>query len=172
MIHLPVHFAYFSLIGALLSLGCLGILHKLADRYMCRASAISFLLFSWAAVFVGAGCAIYTRRGGFAVPLPVVLVAAVCGAFASLAILSFQAGLRHGDIATSWLIINLSTAVPTVLSILVYQEKVGFRRGLSLIVAALALVFLWQDGKRQKTAGTNPAGCAEPPQHTLEKRID
>jgi drug/metabolite transporter (DMT)-like permease len=64
---------------------------------------------------------------------------------ASVAILAFQKGIRFGKISTSWLIINLSTAVPTILSIVCYGEHVGFRRALALGAIVLSLFFLWKD---------------------------
>ena len=41
---------------------------------------------------------------------------------AAIALWLFQRGLRYGRIATSWLLINLSSAVPTALSVIVYHE--------------------------------------------------
>jgi len=166
--------AYCFLIEALVSLGCLGILHKFADRQKCRPSAIGFLLFSCAATFVGIGYVIsgHAQRAHSDIPHSLVFVAAVCGAFASLAILSFQAGLRQGDIATSWLIINLSTSVPTVLSILLYKERVGLRRGFSLTLAVLALVFLWWDWRWRKSTAIVAKECRQLETESLRKKID
>jgi drug/metabolite transporter (DMT)-like permease len=160
MTHSSPQLAYVFLLCALVSLGGLGVLHKVADRRRCRASAISFLLFLWAALLVGVGYSVFRHihGGGPSIPAAVVVVAAVCGAFASIAILCFQAGLRHGEIATSWLIINLSTALPTALSIVIYKEEVGVRRGISLMLASLALVILWQDWKKQRTVRSSPRG--------------
>jgi drug/metabolite transporter (DMT)-like permease len=62
-----------------------------------------------------------------------------------VAILTFQIGVRFGNISTSWLIINLSTAVPTLLSIVIYREEVGLRRGIALVAIVLSLFFLWKD---------------------------
>ena len=66
------------------------------------------------------------------IPAPGWLTAVACGFLASVAILNFQHGVRFGKISTSWLIINLSTALPTVLSILIYREAVSVRRALGL----------------------------------------
>ena len=162
------------LLSSLFCLGGLGILHKVADRRKCRASAISFLLFLWAALLVGAGYSvfIYIQPTGPSIPPVVVLVAAVCGAFASVAILCFQAGLRHGEIATSWLIINLSTALPTALSIVIYKEEVGVRRGISLILASLALVMLWQDWKKQRMVRTTSVPRGSPKYDQEKQEVD
>ena len=121
----------------------LGVLHKVADFQKCRPSAINAYLFFWACLFI----TIYTLFLGSSLKTPreVTGVAIFCGLCASVAILSFQIGVRHGNISTSWLVINLSTAVPTVLSIVIYREEVGLRRAVALIAIVLSLIFLWKD---------------------------
>src|SRR5262245_47388620 len=95
----------------------LGLLHKVADFQKCRPSFINAYLFFWACLFM----TVYTFSIGVSIKAParVTGVAIVCGLCASVAILAFQIGIRFGKISTSWLIINLSTAVPTVLSIII-----------------------------------------------------
>jgi hypothetical protein len=68
----------------------------------------------------------------------------VCGSLALCALWSFQEGIKHGKIATSWLIINLSSAIPTVLSIVIYDEPINLKKVgiLGMIVAAIVLVWL------------------------------
>ncbi len=121
----------------------LGLLHKVADFQKCRPSAINAYLFFWAWLFM----TIYTLSLGSSLKAPggVTGVAIFCGLCASVAILTFQIGVRFGNISTSWLIINLSTAVPTLLSIVIYREEVGLRRGIALIAIVLSLIFLWKD---------------------------
>jgi drug/metabolite transporter (DMT)-like permease len=53
--------------------------------------------------------------------------------------------LRHGSIATSWLLINLSAGVPTVLSIVFYREAVGWKKALVLVLVVVSLLLLWWD---------------------------
>jgi len=63
------------------------------------------------------------------------------------------------------LIINLSTAVPTILSIACYGEHVGVRRALALGAIVLSLFFLWKDKeveiaekeRNQSQVGVKPA---------------
>ena len=121
----------------------LGVFHKVADFQKCRPSAINAYLFFWACLFI----TIYTLFLGSSLKTPgeVTGVAIFCGLCASVAILTFQIGVRHGNISTSWLVINLSTAVPTVLSIVIYREEVGLRRAVALIAIVLSLIFLWKD---------------------------
>jgi drug/metabolite transporter (DMT)-like permease len=143
---------YAFLILAVASLGLLGVLHKVADHRKCRPAAINFFLFLWASLMVAA-VELGWRGAGTALPIPGVLMIAVavtCGTFASLAILSFQHGVRYGKISTSWLLLNLSTAIPTLLSILIYHEHVGWKRGLSLLLAVSALLLLWRDRRAEE----------------------
>jgi EamA domain-containing membrane protein RarD len=125
----------------------LGLLHKVADFQKCRPSAINAYLFFWACLFT----AVYTLSLGSSLKAPAAVtgVAVFCGLCASVAILAFQMGIRFGNISTSWLIINLSTGVPTMLSIVIYREAVGLRRGIALVAIVLSLIFLWRDRQLQ-----------------------
>jgi len=141
------------LILAVASFGCLGVLHKVADHRQCRPQAINAVLFLAAGSVLAAittfklGAAAWTQ-----VPMPAWWVATACGLCASIAILNFQHGVRHGRISTSWLIVNLSTIVPTILSILIYRETVSLRRGIALGLALVALVLLWIDRRKEEAA--------------------
>ena len=142
--------SYFYLAMAVCSLGILGVLHKVADHRRCGPEAINLFLFLWAGVILSTYC-LFVIPGLFTqTPLKAVGVAAICGTLAGLAILNFQRGIRYGRISTSWLVINLSTIVPTVLSILVYHEVVSFRRALSLFLALVSLVLLWLDRRGEE----------------------
>jgi drug/metabolite transporter (DMT)-like permease len=144
---------YLYLAMAVVSFGCLGVLHKVADHQSCRPQAINAVL------FLAAGLALATvttfKLGAAAwasVPLPAWTVAAACGLCASVAILHFQHGVRYGRISTSWLIVNLSTIVPTILSVLIYTETVSPRRAVSLLLALVALILLWIDRRKEEAA--------------------
>jgi EamA domain-containing membrane protein RarD len=71
---------------------------------------------------------------------------------ASVAILAFQAGVKHGNIATSWLAINLSAGIPTVASILIYGEPVNTAKALALALIPVSMFLLWKDKKAQESA--------------------
>lgn len=132
---------YFLVFWSLFSYGVLGICHKLAERRGCRpqplAAVLMFSAFLGMNVFVLLGT-------GYAIPSKALSTALVCGSIALCALWAFQEGLKHGKIATSWLIINLSAAIPTVASILVYNEPVSLKKLgiLGLIVVAIILVWL------------------------------
>ena len=142
---------YLYLATAVVSLAGLGVLHKVADHRRCRPEAISLFLFICASVALAAVCVVRSGQAvDFLVSARVLTIAAVCGGCAGLAILNFQQGVRFGNISTSWLIINLSTALPTALSVWVYHEHVTWKRGWSLLLAMAALSLLWLDRRRQE----------------------
>jgi drug/metabolite transporter (DMT)-like permease len=143
---------YFFMGAALISLSLLGVLHKVADLRNCRPAFINAFLFFWAGTLkLGL---MLTRPEMRADPsLDVVTMGVVCGFLASLAILAFQTGIRYGRIATSWLVINLSTAIPTLASILVCHERVGWRRTVGLSLMTLSLFLLWKDRQRSESRG-------------------
>jgi drug/metabolite transporter (DMT)-like permease len=157
--------AYVFLIMAAASLGMLGVMHKVADHRRCRPEAINLFLFLGAAIVM----AVITlwRLGpakAFVIPSVACLTATACGFLASLAILSFQHGVRFGKISTSWLIINLSAALPTVLSIVIYREAVSVRRALGLALAVVALLILWLERTREERAAQAPAARERAPE--------
>lgn len=141
--------AYLLMAAGLVSFAGMGIVHKLGDRYgaqplgialfaMLTASAVSFL---YTALFQSA--AIRT------IPPRVMLLAVPFGASAAIGLWLFQRGLRYGHIATSWLLINLSSGIPTVLSILFYREPLNLKRMLVFLLVIASLLLLWWDRRKQ-----------------------
>lgn len=132
---------YFLVFWSLFSYGMLGICHKLAERKRCRPQPLAAVLmlggFLGMNVFVILGA-------GYSIPPKALYTALICGSIALCALWAFQEGIKHGKIATSWLIINLSAAIPTVASIVIYQEAVNLKKLgiLGLIVVAIVLVWL------------------------------
>jgi EamA domain-containing membrane protein RarD len=92
----------------------------------------------------------------------VVVIAVPFGAAAAAALWLFQRGLRYGRIATSWLVINLSAAVPTVLSVVVYHEPLNQRKALVLLLIVVSLVLLWWDRKQDRGKGDHESVAAVP----------
>lgn len=135
----PLMYAF----AAMAMIVVLGLLHKHADRRDCRPEQINLLLFAWSALLglvslAGAGQSL-------AVPMKVWQVALPCGMFAAAAVLMFQIGVRKGLIATSWLVINLSAAIPVAISVAWYGERVSARQALALVAMIAALLLLWLD---------------------------
>jgi len=160
------------LILALLSFSGLGICHKVADFRHCRPSAISVLLFFGGGAVLWGYTLLHTMGSMKMALFPpfttaAVAVAVVCGASSGIAILTFQIGIRYGRISTSWLVINLSTIVPAILSLVVYGE---WRSGIKWQqLAGLALVFcsvilLWRD----KALEIAPSEQAASPMDSIE----
>jgi EamA domain-containing membrane protein RarD len=132
-------YALFGLLG----FSALGVFHKLADTLNCRPAPVNALLYGWSLVFVT--LLIVMRGGKLQTPASVATLAIPFGICASIAILAFQAGIRHGDIATSWLAINLSSGLPTIASIVVYDEPVGLVRAVALCLIPVSMALLWKD---------------------------
>ena len=132
---------YFLVFWSLFSYGVLGICHKLAERKHCRPQPLSAVLMLGG--FLGMNTFVLLGAG-YAIPPRALSTALICGSIALCALWAFQEGIKHGKIATSWLIINLSAAIPTVGSILIYREAVNFKKLgiLGLIVVAIVLVWL------------------------------
>jgi uncharacterized membrane protein len=149
------------LIIAVASFGMLGVTHKIADHRGCRPEGINFILFLVAAITM---LIVSSWRMGLAkvfdVPTIAWATALICGFLAATAILSFQHGVRFGKISTSWLVINLSMALPTVLSILIYHEAVSLRRGLGLVLTVVALTILWLERKREEKSAMASAAAS------------
>ena len=158
-----MHLGHLFLGMALLALGLIGIFHKIADQYRCRPRAISVSIFFWAGLFT----VVYIIATGKTAlvgetPGKLYLVAGVCGFLAAAAILAFQAGLRYGKgkIATSWVVINLSTALPTILSIVIYKEAVSPWKIVGLILVVVAVLLLWKDKQIDEAAEAGLAADA------------
>jgi multidrug transporter EmrE-like cation transporter len=62
----------------------------------------------------------------------------------------FQLGLRHGHIASSWLLINLSAGIPTILSIIFYSEPLNARKFVVFLLVIASMLLLWWD-RRERT---------------------
>lgn len=146
-----MHSGHLYMIAGLLSFSLLGIFHKVADVKKCSPSAINALIYAWSLLF-SIVTVILIQRGSVTAPISVFWIAIPFGVSASIAILAFQAGIRHGDIATSWLAINLSSGIPTVASILIYGEPMTTRKTIALLLIPVSMALLWMDKRRADVA--------------------
>lgn len=137
--------AYLFMLLGLLSFAAMGVFHKLADVLHCDPLRLTLLAMGFAAIFATGNAFLFNQASPSGVPLKVILIAIPFGIATSAAFWFFQRGLRFGKIATSWLVINLSSATPTALSILVYREPVNPRKMIVLILVFISLVLLWWD---------------------------
>jgi drug/metabolite transporter (DMT)-like permease len=140
-----LHSGHIFMFLGLLSFGLLGVFHKLADVKEASPKAITAVLYLASLVFVLITL-IATQKGTpFTGDGRILAIGLPFGLFAGIAILAFQAGIRHGDITTSWLVINLSSAIPTVASILIYKEAVTPTKAVALILIPIAILLLWKE---------------------------
>jgi drug/metabolite transporter (DMT)-like permease len=126
------------------SFSLLGIFAKIADLKRCRPTAL-YVTVCFAAALLSAAAALAFGQNFSRTPRIVVGIAIPFGALAALAGIAFQAGIRYGKLATSWLIINLSAAVPTIGSVLFFHEEMSVRHAAALCLMALSVVLLWKD---------------------------
>lgn len=136
----------FCLLGTL-AFGLLGCVAKVAERRQARSSSLVVFIFVWATLAM----LLRTVTGPSPVALPwkAAVVAAVCGACAAVAFLSFQTSIQLGSVAVAWLMMNLSAMVPAIVSVLVYGETLTSTKIVALGLAVGSLFFLFQ-GKREE----------------------
>jgi drug/metabolite transporter (DMT)-like permease len=138
----------FSLtILAMISIGALGILSKLAERKGCHPLHTSLALFGGATVLMALDVG-FSRQVNFAPPVRIAGMGILFGTLAVSAFWVFLYGLRFGKITTSWVFFNLSAAVPVVLSIIVYKESVKFHKLFIFGLVILSIMLLWKDMER------------------------
>ncbi len=154
---------YLYMILSLCCFGCIGILVKFADLRGCRPSSVYAFAYGWCVLF-GIGFVTLFRGGAFRVPGAVYAIAIPFGMMNALGGIVFMTGVRFGKIATSWLIINLSAAIPAIGSVVLYHEPVNARKVAVLALAALAVVLLWKDKQAdeasRKSVPQNPGELA------------
>jgi hypothetical protein len=145
-----MHLGYIYILLSLSSYSSLGILHKVAEVKNCRPLPISVLMCAWSLVFLsGAG---FVVGKNLHTPFQIIKLALPFGVCAGIAILALQTALSLGNISTSWLAINLSAGIPTVLSIVLYREPVSLRKILALVTMAISMVLLWKDSRLRNAA--------------------
>ena len=145
--------AYLLMAAGLVSFAGMGIVHKLGDRH--GAQPLGIVLF--AMITAAAASFLYTLLFQSAairtIPPRAMLLAVPFGASAAVGLWLFQRGLRYGHIATSWLLINLSSGIPTILSILFYREPLNWKKLLVFLLVVASLLLLWWDRRKQMGEG-------------------
>jgi drug/metabolite transporter (DMT)-like permease len=138
---------YAFLLTAIVAFGTLGIFHKVADHPNCRPKMTALLLHFWGGV-LALTYTVSADSHGLRFPNAVLVIGALTGLVASLTLFVFQTGLKYGKISTSWLIINLTTAVPVLISIFIFNEKLKPAKGLGVLLVFAAIFMLWLDKKK------------------------
>jgi drug/metabolite transporter (DMT)-like permease len=152
--------SYLFVVLGLLSFAAMGIIHKIGDR--CQAQPLPIALYALISAGLLSGLRVLWTHAMSTSFLPphILLIALPFGGSAGLALWFFQRGLRYGSIATSWLMINLSAGIPTVLSVLFYRETIGWKKTLVLGLIIISLLLLWWDrrgGNKQPTSASSTA---------------
>lgn len=142
-----MNLGYLYLLLALTAFGTLGIFHKIADHPQCRPKMTALLLFFWGGIFTVTYTGI-TAPQQLEIPGKVMAIGAGTGIIGALTLFVFQSALRYGKISTSWLIINLTSAVPVLLSIYLFKEKLNPAKGFGVLLVFAAIVMLWLDKRR------------------------
>jgi len=135
---------FLYMILSLTCFGAIGLLVKFANLRQCRPGAVYAWAYAWCIAF-SAGFVMWFRGGQFHVPAAVYAIAVPFGIMNAIGGIVFMAGVRFGKISTSWLIINLSAAIPAVGSVVLYHEPVNAKKLAVIVLAALAVVLLWKD---------------------------
>ena len=142
--------AYLFMAGGLFSFAAMGVIHKLGDRNGAHPLGMTVVAMATAASASFLYALLFQMRAIQSMPPVAILIAIPFGASAAMGLWFFQQGLRHGRIATSWLLINLSAGIPTVLSLFFYHEALT-RKKLGVFVLVIASLFLlWWD-RRERT---------------------
>ena len=135
---------FLYMILSLTCFGTIGLLVKFANLRRCRPSAVYAWAYAWCVAF-SVGFVMWFRGGHFNVPAAVYVIAVPFGIMNAIGGIVFMAGVRFGKISTSWLIINLSAAIPAVGSVVLYHEPVNTKKLAVLALAAIAVLLLWKD---------------------------
>ena len=142
---------YLFLFVSIVFTGLSGIVSKISETKKCNPMASSGMLFLWAAALMFCRL-LFTESKLHRVP-PLVLVLAIpFGFMAGIALVAFLFAIECGKIATSWLVVSLSSIVPAVASILIYKESLQKQKAISLLLIAASLTLLYLDkGAGQET---------------------
>ncbi|HEY1208890.1 MAG TPA: EamA family transporter [Terracidiphilus sp.] len=139
----------FCFMGAV-SFGLLGCASKLAERRNCQASVLVVLCCAWAMLVM------FVRStgspSGFSLPLKAIPVAAACGICAAVAYYAFQSSIQSGKVSVAWLMMNISSAIPAVVSVLLYAEKVTLLKILALGLVLLSLFLIFRGRRAEARA--------------------
>jgi drug/metabolite transporter (DMT)-like permease len=142
---------YVFAILAMLSIGILGILSKLADKWGCTPLNTTLVLFGGSSIFMASYVA-FVQRASLLPPFAVTSTALFFGALAVLAFWLFLFGLQFGKLTSSWIFMNLSAVVPAALSTFLYHEKISALKAFTLVLVVASIFLLWKDKQQESKA--------------------
>jgi drug/metabolite transporter (DMT)-like permease len=145
-------------VAGAISFGLLGCVSKLAERRRCNPSALVVWLFAWAAAIMLLRSLTLSTR--VSLSWPVVAIAVVFGICAAVAYFAFQKSIEIGNTTVGWLIMNLSSGVPALVSIWMYSEKVSALKITGFGLALISLFCLFQGNRLEsrENASSQRAG--------------
>jgi drug/metabolite transporter (DMT)-like permease len=143
---------YLFAVLAMLSIGVLGVLSKLADVHGCKPLNTALVLFGSSSIIMGL-YVIVGQRASVIPPSAVGGTAIVFGALAILAFWVFLYGLQFGKITSSWIFMNMSAIVPATLSAVIYHEPISAAKAAVFVLVVVSILLLWKD-KQDDTAAT------------------
>jgi drug/metabolite transporter (DMT)-like permease len=135
---------YLYMLLSLTCFGLIGIFIKFAETLGCRPSAVYTLAYGWSLLF-GVLFVVVSRGANFHVPGVIYAIAVPFGVASAVGGIVFMAGVRYGKISTSWLVINLSAAIPAIGSATLYHEPVNLRKICVLVLAVISVLLIWKD---------------------------
>lgn len=142
----------FCLLGTL-SFGLLGCASKGAERRNCQTAAFIVMVYVWATIVM------LIRTAGIpsplSLPLKGVAVAIACGACSAIAFYAFQFSIGFGKVAVGWLMMNVSAAIPAIVSLFVYDEKLTRLKIFAFVLAAVSLYFIFRGRRAEMPAETS-----------------
>jgi drug/metabolite transporter (DMT)-like permease len=127
------------------SFGLLACVSKVAQRKNCNSSALVVWLFGWATlVMLGRSLTISHPAH---VTAPVTAIAILFGICAAVGYLAFQISIAVGKVTVGWLMMNLSSGIPALVSIWLYAEKLTLLKSIAFGLAVLSLICLFQGNR-------------------------
>lgn len=137
-----------------LSFGLLGCASKAAERKKCQTSALVVMIYVWATLVM------LIRSAGvpspLSLPLKAVAVAAACGICSALAYYAFQFSIGFGKVSVGWLMMNISSAIPAMVSLFVYGEKLTRLKVLAFCLVLISLYLIFRGRRAEMQAETSP----------------
>jgi drug/metabolite transporter (DMT)-like permease len=123
------------------SFSLLACVSKVAERKKCDASALVASLLGWAAILMLLRSASLQPRT--LLPMRAAAIAIIFGICGAVAYFAFQTSIEMGKVTVGWLMMNLSAAVPAVVSIWMYHEKLTALKMLAFALAIASVLFLF-----------------------------
>ena len=144
-------------LGAI-SFGLLGSTLKAAERRNANAAGLVIASYAWPALIM-LGRSLFLTSAGH-IPAKVFVIAVIFGTCAAVASLAFQVSISIGKVTVGWLMMNLSSGVPAVVSIWVYHEKLTPLKvaAFALVIVSICFLSYGQVTEKRTVAGTSAKG--------------